>query len=317
MPKAVTHQHGFHHEAVLYAGEDDFAARLLPFIRDGVARDEPVMVATSAGRIERLRSGLNGESDSVRFVDMAELGRNPARIIPAWREFAEAGEGRPQRGIGEPIWAGRTDAEVSECHHHESLLNLAFAEGPELSLLCPYDVDALPAEVIECARRTHPFVDEGGSIASEEYLPPDTAPSPFSGPLSPVPESAPTRRFDLEQLEAVRSFITAWAEEQGLDRRHAQDLMLAMHELTANSVRHGGGRGTVRVWRDGDAVVGEVSDRGRLRTSPLVGRAMPDDTTQGGRGLWIVNQLCDLVQIRSLPRGNVVRVRLEAEARTA
>ena len=317
MPKAVTDQHGFHHEAVLYAGEDDFAARLLPFIREGVARDESVMVATSAGKIERLRSGLNGESDSVRFVDMAELGRNPARIIPAWREFAEAGEGRPQRGIGEPIWAGRSDAELTECHHHESLLNLAFAEGPELSLLCPYDVEALSDEVVERAMRTHPFVDEEGSAASEEYEGPDSAPSPFSGPLSPAPGSTASLGFDLEELEAVRTFVTSWAEEQGLERPHAQDLMLAMHELTANSVRHGGGHGTVRVWRDGDAVVGEVSDRGRMRATPLAGRAMPDDTTEGGRGLWIVNQLCDLVQIRSVPGGSVVRVRLGTELRTA
>jgi anti-sigma regulatory factor (Ser/Thr protein kinase) len=272
------------------------------------------MVATSAPKIGRLRSELNGESESVRFVDMADLGRNPARIIPAWRQFAEAGEGQPLRGIGEPIWAGRSDAELTECHHHESLLNLAFAEGPELTLLCPYDADALPAEVVECARRTHPIVDEDGSAASEDYQAPDRAPSPFSGPLSPAPRSAATLSFDLRQLEAVRSFVTAWAEEQGLDRGHSQDLMLAMHELTANSVRHGGGRGVVRVWRDGDSVVGEVSDRGQMRTSPLAGRAMPDQDSQGGRGLWIVNQVCDLVQIRSLPGGNVVRVQLRAAA---
>ena len=32
----------------------------------------------------------------------------------------------------------------------------------------------------------------------------------------------------------------------------------------------------------------------------------------GGRGLWIVNQLCDLVQIRSAPSGTVVRVHVHA-----
>ena len=310
-----TDQDRFHHAAVFYAGEDDFVAQLLPFIREGVAHEEPVMVATSAARIGRLRSELNGGADSVRFVDMAELGRNPARIIPAWRQFAEAGGGRPLRGIGEPIWAGRSEEELTECHHHESLLNLAFAGGPELRLLCPYDVQALPREVVNAARRTHPFVGENGTEAvSADYLRPERAPSPFSGLLPPAPSGAARLGFDRKRLEVVRTFLATWAEESGLDPRRTADLILAVHELAANSVRHGGGRGTVRIWREADAVACEVSDRGRMRASPLVGRELPKGATEGGRGLWIVNQLCDLVQIRSLPHGNLVRVRLNAAA---
>ena len=52
------------------------------------------------------------------------------------------------------------------------------------------------------------------------------------------------------------------------------------------------------------------SDRGRI-SDPLAGRARPEPTQLSGRGLWIVNQLCDLVQIRSGPGGSVVRIRLD------
>ena len=70
---------------------------------------------------------------------MVELGRNPACIIPAWREFLrDAGPG-PIVGIGEPVWPGRSDAELVECSRHESLLNLAFDGGRPWRLLCPYD----------------------------------------------------------------------------------------------------------------------------------------------------------------------------------
>ena len=78
------------------------------------------------------------------YADMSELGQNPARIIPAWRDFVDAGDGQasPRRGIGEPIWVGRSDVELIECQRHESLLNVAFDEAPTWWLLCPYDTSA-------------------------------------------------------------------------------------------------------------------------------------------------------------------------------
>ena len=85
--------------------------------------------------------------------------------------------------------------------------------------------------------------------------------------------------------------------------------MLATHEVATNSIRHGGGEGTLRVWHEDDMVVCEVRDRGRL-DQPLAGRARPALEDEGGWGLWLANQLCDLVQIRTLPDGNVVRLLL-------
>ena len=85
--------------------------------------------------------------------------------------------------------------------------------------------------------------------------------------------------------------------------------MLAVHELATNSVRHGGGHGTCRLWRDGTALVCEVSDHGWI-TDPMAGRRRPAADQPGGRGLWLVNQLCDAVELRSSPAGTVVRVRM-------
>ena len=97
---------GFRHEALLYAGDDDFFAGTLPWLRDAVAAEEPALVVVSATKIARLREELGAAAaERVTFADMAEVGINPARIIPAWREFvdAHAGRGRRLRGIGEPI----------------------------------------------------------------------------------------------------------------------------------------------------------------------------------------------------------------------
>ena len=86
------------------------------------------------------------------------VGRNPARIIPAWRAFVDrqAAAGRPSRGIGELVGPERGAAELTECHRHESLLNLAFDGGTAWRLLCPYDTDALDPIVVDEALRTHP-----------------------------------------------------------------------------------------------------------------------------------------------------------------
>ena len=97
------------------------------------------------------------------------------------------------------------------------------------------------------------------------------------------------------------------AAAAGLDPTRAADLVLAVDELATNSLRHGGGRGTLRIWRDHSALVCEVRDAGRIE-DPLAGRERPAVDRDGGQGLWMVNQLCDLVQLRTFPSGAVVRV---------
>ena len=158
------HGHGFRHEALLYAGEDSFVDATLPFVRDAVDAGEPILVAVAPAKVERLSRALNGGSERVRFADMEELGTNPARIIPAWRDFVDeaAAVGRPLRGIGEPVWPGRSADEIAECHRHESLLNLAFADAEDFWLMCPYDTAGLEPDVVGDACRTHPIVVEGG-----------------------------------------------------------------------------------------------------------------------------------------------------------
>jgi hypothetical protein len=78
-------------------------AQTAPFVREGLALDEPVMVALKGDRLEALRAALGEDARRVRLVDMARVGRNPARIIPAWQRFLDEHEGVSARGIGEPV----------------------------------------------------------------------------------------------------------------------------------------------------------------------------------------------------------------------
>ncbi len=301
----------FRHEALLYAGTRSFLRGTLPFIGEALAAQEAVLVAVSSVRASQLTEALGDDAERVHFVDMHQLGRNPARVIPAWGEFLRehAPAGRA-RGIGEPVWAGRSRAELDECQRHESLLNLAFADGPEWRLLCPYDIDALEDSVIEAARRSHPLLaGDGACQASDSYQDPSVAPGPFDGVLPAPAAEVEELQFVASGLGAVRSLVCKRAQEAHLGEEANGDLVLAINELVTNSVQYGGGRGTLKIWREGGELLCEVSDRGRI-VDPLAGRVPPPLEQRGGRGLWLVNHLCDLVQIRSSPAENVARVHM-------
>ncbi|NMR19749.1 anti-sigma factor RsbA family regulatory protein [Cellulomonas fimi] len=299
---------GYRHEAFLWQGIDAFLARTVPFVSEGLAAGEPVMVAVIQDHWAPLRDALGADAARVRFVDMAELGHNPARIIPAWRDFVESAGGRPVRGIGEPIWVGRRPAEIVECQVHEALLNLALPPDAPLWLLCPYDADGLDEHVIDEAMRSHPtLVRAGGTHPSTDYggaqhvehLAGRDLPAP-TGPVQTV-------AFGRGELAALRRAVRARARGVGLADGDVDDLTLALNELAANSLDHGGGNGVLRMWTEPGTFVCEIADTGRI-TDPLIGRTCPPSDQLRGRGVWMVHQLCDLVQIRSTSSGTVVRV---------
>ena len=105
----------------------------------------------------------------------------------------------------------------------------------------------------------------------------------------------------------VRGIVAASAASAGLDALRADDLVVAAHEIATNSVRHGGGRGELRLWRDDRSVICDFTDGGLIH-DPMVGRERPLTGSAGGRGVWLANQMCDLVQIRNMPTGTVVRL---------
>ena len=305
----------FRHEVLLYAGDSDFADRVGGFVRDGVDAGESVLVAVGTAKIEILRRALGGSARWVTFVDMDAVGSNPARLLPTWSSFAapHLASGRRIRGVGEPISPGRSAAEVVECHRHEALLNLAFDGGAAWWLVCPYDARALPAEVIAEARCNHPLVwNSRGGEPSADYRGRFAAAEPFAAPLPDPPARVEEATFMLGDLRLVRAVVAGAARKWGLPEARIADLILAAGEVAANSVRHGGGHGTMRVWYDDDAAVCEIRDAGYI-DQPLAGREPPQGG-HGGYGLWLANQVCDLVQVRSSPAGTTVRLHVRAAA---
>lgn len=301
----------FEHPALFYADVDEFLTGTVPFVQAGLSLGEPVLVAVPDRNLAHLRAALGADADEVRTHDMTVAGRNPGRIIPGvLLAFAAAHPGQRVRMIGEPIWAGRTDVEYPACAQHEALINTAFADR-DATILCPYDTARLHPTWIDDAYRTHPVVQSAGRRAtSAGYADPTAVAGSFNRPLPDPPRDAATIRVDYRALSAVRRFVRDRAAAAGLDEDRADDLTIAVNELASNTVEHTSGPGSVAVWTADDRLACQVTDTGHL-TDPMAGRIpVPPDQATGGRGLVLVNHLCDLVRVHTRPGRTTVRVEM-------
>jgi anti-sigma regulatory factor (Ser/Thr protein kinase) len=190
---------------------------------------------------------------------------------------------------------------------HEALINAAFADRPA-TILCPYDTVGLDERALLDAYATHPVLVAGGRRWSSESYAPYTIVEAYNRPL-PVPDGVVTvREFTgARELASLRELAADEGKRAGLPADRVAELRVVVTELATNSLRHGQGGGTMRLWIDADHLVCEVHNRGRL-ADPLAGRLPPEPVNSGGRGLLIVHQLCDLVRMYTDRDSSTVRL---------
>ena len=271
---------GFQHDAFVYASDEEFVRLAVAFVHEGLAAGEAIVAVLPPERIALLREPLGPARDQVRFIDMSVAGSNPARLIPLLRDTLEQQTGQAIRGLGEAAYAGRGAAEYDEVLLHEALIDIAFADDRSFRLQCAY----------EASIGIDPTATHSGAEALAEKT--------FRTALNGVPDRAERWEFGLVDLGQVRQWVNAQAASHGVSQDRLDDLALALHEICTNSIRFGGGSGTLSVWIADGTLICDVADRGRI-DDLLVGRVLPPLDGLGGRGVWLANQLCDLVQLRS------------------
>ena len=299
---------GYRHEAFLWRDPADFTASMVSFIQEGLEGGEPVMVALTPQHTRLLRDALNGSAaDRVQFVDIARLGNNPARILPAWQRFVHehAKPLRPVRGISEPIRPGQHPEELLECQLHEALLNVAIDPDLPLWLICPYDADTLNPAVVEEAQRSHPVIAEAGTHrGSAHYAGRAHVDALFAAELAPPMGPYREALITPETLDRLPAYVKLEMYVAGLPVDRAGQIAIAVKRLARDSLRRGSPSAIIRIWIDPDALICEVTDNKPV-TDPLLGRAVPTDEHEG---LWEANQVCDLVQLRSTSTRTIVRI---------
>ena len=304
---------GLQHEAVFYDGVDDFVAATLPFARDAVASGDPLIVVEPSEQLAALREALGSEADHAEFHEAADWYLSPGKAFKAYLGWVTLALERAPRArtIGEPIWPTDWQAAVAEFAHYESVYNV-IASDASIWSICPYDVSALPSEIVEHALATHPYVRRSAGVErSESFVDPHLYCAHLAA-REAAPDVLPAiraREFRVTpDLGKLRGVVEAEALAANVAVHRIPEFLIAVNEVAMNALVHGGGDAWARTWAEERTFVCEVRDSGTGLSETLAGYEPPDVARERGRGLWLVRQICDLVEVQS--RDGVTRVRL-------
>lgn len=115
------------------------------------------------------------------------------------------------------------------------------------------------------------------------------------------------RDFDRASITSVRQEVERHSARAGLAEPALYRYVVAVHEVITNAVRHGGGTGRVRLWRDGPRLHCQVIDNGAgIPVERRASTQRPEPGTIGGWGLWLARQGCDALTVDCAGRGSAV-----------
>ncbi len=319
----------FRHWACVYGSDQQFLQTAVPFLAEGLADGDPVLAVTTPANLELISAALGARGGEVDYAESAFFGRRPPQRVAAfhryWTNHAGSGSGGDGGGGGgsssssrvrilaEPVWAGRSAREIAAWTLMESALNVVLA-ATSISMICPYDTRTLSPDIVSGVLRTHPAQIAGSCLTpSADFTDPaEFARSCDTGPLPEPPADAAAFQFDGD-LRGLRRFIAGRAAAYGVVGDRADILVLAVSEVGAYLKNQGPGTAAVRTWEQPGAVVCAFRQPGVRVSDPFLGlrpaRLEPGD----GDGLWLANQICDWMEIRSGADG--CRIQLQVPSR--
>jgi anti-sigma regulatory factor (Ser/Thr protein kinase) len=291
------------HSAFIYEAEDEYVARSVAFLRDGLDAGEGAIVAHTRDWLAIMRDALGPDAARVSFVDVGSTYTRPARAVAAYYgTFLQQLRTAPSvRGVAEFQFSPEP-GDWDEWMGYEAITNLAYAHLP-VWVVCTYNANGLPDDVVDGVRSTHAELLADGWRASEHY----EDPREVVRRVTPEPEPLPDLRscWAGEDLEAFREQLARELAAEKVPHARTLDMLVAGTEIATNALRHGGGIAEVRVGRAHGRFVCEVIDRGGGFDDPVAGYLVPREGT--GTGLWVARQLTWRLEAFHAPGGFTVR----------
>ena len=292
------------HSAFVYEDEDEYVARSVAFIRDGLDADEGAIVAHSRDWLAIMRDALGRDAERVAFVDVSTTYTRPARAVATYYgAFLDQLRTAPSvRAVAE-FQFSPAPGDWDEWMGYEAITNLAYAHLP-VWVVCTYNATALPDHVVDGVWSTHAQMFTDRWVESEHFEDPREVVRRVMPAPPPLPDLH--RCWTGQDLERFREHLARELAAQKVPEARALDMLVAGTEIAINAVRHGAGIEEVRMGRAHGRFVCEVIDRGAGFDDPLAGYLAPREGV--GAGLWIARQLTWRLESFHAARGFTVRL---------
>jgi anti-sigma regulatory factor (Ser/Thr protein kinase) len=295
----------FRHGALVYESQDEYLARAVPFLKEGIEAGEGAIVAHTKPGLAVLREALGPDAAHVTFADVSSAYTRPARTLASYHTvFADRLQKAPRVRAVADVQFGPDPVEWQLWTGYEAVFNRCFAHLPAW-VLCSYNASGTPDPIVESIWQTHPEVVDGNAwTTSDHYEDPDDLLRRMTPAAEPIPElrSIPFGRDTEEFREGLAKELVA----EDMPEARVLDMLLAASEIATNAIEHGGGVEAVRVGRVAGRFVCEVVDRGEGFDDPAAGYLAPREGV--GKGLWVARQLTWRIEFFRSPNGFTARI---------
>jgi|SRR5919197_1610202 anti-sigma regulatory factor (Ser/Thr protein kinase) len=292
------------HSALVYESQDEYLARAVPFLEEGIAAGEGAIVAHTKPGLTMMRDALGDDAQRVRFVDVSSAYTRPAQTLASYHQvYVEELENTPTVRAVADVQFGPDPAEWDLWTRYEAVFNRSFAHLPTW-VICSYNANGTPDPIIDAVWQTHPEVAADDTWhESDRYEDPED----LMRRLTPEPEPlSGLRSVPFTRVEELRERLAAELLAEGVSEAQVLDMLMAATEIATNAIEHGGGVEDVRVGRARGRFVCEILDRGEGFDDPTAGYLAPRDGT--GSGLWVARQLTWQIEFFRSPAGFTARL---------
>jgi anti-sigma regulatory factor (Ser/Thr protein kinase) len=296
------------HALFVYGGDEELAARIGPFLREGLEEGSEAIMVVDARKGELLRDALDSAAARVEFIDCAEHYTRPEAALAGYDATLRrlVRDGASSVRVFAEFPALDSEAEYDRWIAYEAIVNRAFAHHPAW-ITCGYDTRVVPEAVVEHAGCTHPRLLAEGLLDSPSYLPPSEVVSALTP--EPAPPLAGLEPLDFDgDVRALRRRLAARMARADVTRPDVEAMLQAAGEVLANAQSHGGGIRELRVGEYDERFVLEISDGGPGLDDPAIGYLPPTVAGVDGAGMWVARQLTRRLELVPCADGLTVRL---------
>ena len=304
------------HAALLYYSDEHLASAVVPFLADGLAAGEAVVLACREENSALLAEAL-GHDDRILVLPPNGIYTRTAHVIATLRRVVRrqlVAGASGVRLVGE-LPVDQSGDEWHEWHRYEAISNVALGPLP-LSSVCAYDRRELSDAICEGVEETHPalMMTAAGPVPNHRYVDPATVlrrtPTTRAGRAEDTPPTLQLADLaDASRLPELRARVRAALDGSGEPGQLRSRFAAAVAEVLLNALRHGRPPVAVRLWATTTRLDCTVTDRGDGFDDPLAGYTPPGNGfPPAGAGLWLVRQACDTLEAFRTGTGFVVRL---------